>query len=86
QLILVLTKLGPNISKMNLAVRFGLSDTTVSRVIRSWFDVLNTAFQSWSSNYWPQEQIWSNCKHQHTTKYLIGIAFTCTPQGAITFI
>jgi len=120
QLILVLMKLRLNTANLDLAVRFNVSDTTVSRVFQSVMDVLNVALQPlihWPdrdslkktmpmsfrthfgtkvsviidcfeifmerpSNLKARAETWSNYKHSHTAKYLIGIA----PQGVISFI
>ncbi|KAK6186690.1 hypothetical protein SNE40_005975 [Patella caerulea] len=120
QLVLCLMKLRLNSSNQDLADRFNVSDTTVSRVFLNVLDILYACLQP--DIHWPdREQIqktvpmsfrahfgtkvaviidcfevfierpsnlraggetWSNYKHNHTAKYLIGI----TPQGVVSFI
>ncbi|WAR11745.1 hypothetical protein MAR_025925 [Mya arenaria] len=120
KLIIVLMKLRLNTSNLDLAIRFGVSDSTVSRVFQSVIDVLSVAlrplihwpdreslkktmpmsfrthfgtkvsviidcfevFMERPSNLKARAETWSNYKHSHTAKYLIGIA----PQGVISFI
>uniref|UniRef100_A0A8C2JN52 DDE Tnp4 domain-containing protein n=1 Tax=Cyprinus carpio TaxID=7962 RepID=A0A8C2JN52_CYPCA len=75
---LFLMKLRLNLPLKDLAFRFKISLPTASTVWHKFFEV----FIEKPSNLLAQAQTWSNYKHHHTVKFLLGVA----PQGYVTYI
>ncbi|XP_072039482.1 uncharacterized protein [Amphiura filiformis] len=76
QLLLFLMKLRLNLATQDLAYRFHLSTSAVSRIFHHVLDVMAP------SDLLARAQTWSQYKHHHTLTFLVGI----TPQGTISFL